>query len=98
MTSVMLHVKAVIAKRVQRLGPAVSKPLINAAGMVIKAVMARLIWLNSTPNPKNRTIALVARKPRLTEGEYQILRRKAGDNVINPHYSWQHLQCNANIF
>ena len=40
-------------------------------------------------------MALVARNPRLMEGEYQILRKMAGENVIDPLYLLYPIYCNA---
>ncbi len=69
------HAMAVIKKRIQRFGPAVSKPLINAAGNVIKAVIKLLIWLDATPI-EMRIMKIMkiteARRPKLMDGEYHI--------------------------
>ncbi len=40
-------------------------------------------------------MALVARSPRLIEGEYQTLRKMAGENVIDPRYLFDLNECNA---
>ena len=66
------HAMAVIKKRIQRFGPAVSKPLINAAGNVIKAVIKLLIWLDATPMVMRIMKITEARRPKLTDGEYHI--------------------------
>lgn len=62
----------VIKKRSQRFGPAVSKPLINAAGNVIKAVIKLLIWLDATPIVMRIMKITEARRPKLMDGEYHI--------------------------